>query len=118
MGAFFYAGQPLGPSPGHDLRRVLRRQFLKAVVARDGLLELGDLLAGHIAGNIAAIFIALVIVVGAVGTLADHADAPAVHVLNLREVVEDGFGSGFGFHWGNVYAINIYLATKSTGIPH
>jgi hypothetical protein len=73
----------------HQELNVLLRQLLKSAVALDGLLEIGDLFPGNIARNIPAVFIALVVVIGAVGALADNTDAPSVHALNLRDVLKD-----------------------------
>jgi hypothetical protein len=91
---------------------------LEAAVAFDGLLEIGDLFPGNIAGNIPAVFVALVVVIGPGGALANNADAPPVHALNQGDVFKDGFYSEFGAHGADVYAIDIYPATKRTAILH
>lgn len=82
-------------------------QLLEALVVSEGGLEFGHLLGGHIAGHVAPVFVALVIVVGAVGALAQDADGTAVQALDLRQVPEEGFGGDWGLHVRRVYAIDI-----------
>lgn len=65
------------------------RQLLKPAVALNGILEIGDLFPGNIPRNIPTAFIALMDVIGALGALADNADAPSVHPLNLSDVLKD-----------------------------
>ena len=60
---------------------VLLDQLLEALVVGNGGLEFGHLVGRHIAGDIAAVFVALMIVVRAVGALAEDADGAAVEAL-------------------------------------
>ena len=67
----------------------MRHQFLDLTVAIDGGLEVGHLFRGHVAGNVAAIFIALVIIVGPLRPLAKHTDGATIQPLDLGDVVEE-----------------------------
>jgi hypothetical protein len=91
---------------------ILLDEFLKAPKVLNGRLEIGHLFGGDIAGNIPAVLVTLVVVVRALGPLADDTDSAPVHALDLGELLEDGFRSGFGIHVGVVYAINIYYGHK------
>src|SRR3989442_1269021 len=82
------------------------------MIALDGLLEFTHLFGGNIAGNIPALFIALVVVVGPFGTLAYHAQSASVQALDLGNFVENRLGSRFCAHRGVVYVLHIYIATK------
>ena len=89
MGSFFCARRPLGAGLFHQELQVLRHQFLDPMVARDGGLELGHLFRGDITRHIAAVFIALVIIIGPLRTLAQHADGAAIQLLDLSNVVQE-----------------------------
>ena len=75
-----------------------RRVELKFLVSGDGCFEIGELISGNIPGNVLTLFVALVIVVRSFGTVADHADRTALHLLNLGDGLEERFGSRFGVH--------------------
>ena len=62
-------------------------------VAFEGGLQIGHSVGGHVARDVAAVFVALVVVVGAVGSLAHDAEGAAFHALDLGQGLEDGFGS-------------------------
>jgi len=62
LGLFFCARHSFGTGFFHQELHVLRHQFLDLTVAIDGGLEVGHLFRGHVAGNVAALFIALVII--------------------------------------------------------
>ena len=85
---------------------------MEAAIALDGLLEIVDLFPRNIAGNIPAVFVALVVKVRAFRALANNAEAASVDALNLGDALKDGFGSGFGVHYAVVYAIHIYQGNK------
>ena len=89
MGSFFYARRSLGTGFLHHELHVLRHQFLHLPVAVNGGLNVSHLFRRHVAGNIAAIFITLVIVVGPLRTLAQHTDGAALQVLDLADVLEE-----------------------------
>jgi len=89
----------------------------EALVARDGLLDLGHLFPWQIARNIPAVFVTLVIVISALGTLADHADGSPVHALDLGDVMKDRFGSGFGIHDPEYIFYTYTMATKKREYP-
>ena len=97
-GLFFCARGSLGAGSFHHELHVLRHQFLDLTVALDGGLEVGHLFQGHIAGNIAALFIALVIIVGPLRALAKHTDGAAIQMLDLGDVLEERFGRGVRIH--------------------
>ena len=95
LGLFFYARRSFGAGFFHHELYVLRHQFLDLTIALDGRLEVGYLFGGHVAGNIAAAFITLVIIVGPLRALAKHTDGTAIQTLDLGDVVEERLGSGF-----------------------
>jgi len=68
------------------------------MVAVDGGFEFGHLFRGHVAGDVAAVFIALVIVVGPLRSLAQHADGAAIQMLDLSNLLKERLRSGFGIH--------------------
>jgi len=68
---------------------ILFHELLEAVESVDGLLELGHLFSGDIAGDIPALLIALVIVVGPLGALADDAEGSPVKGLDGGDFPED-----------------------------
>jgi len=111
LGLFFCARRSFGAGFSHHELHVLRHQFLDLTIAVDGGLEVGHLFRGYVAGNIAAIFIALVIIVGPLRALAKHADGAAIQTLDLGDVVEERLRSGFGIH-GRMYMCIPY--TKAT----
>jgi hypothetical protein len=88
----------LAARPFGQERHVLLDELLEAVVLGDGGLELGHLLGRHIAGDIPAVFVALVIVVRAGGALPDDADGAALQTLDLNQLLEEGFGGGLRSH--------------------
>ena len=90
----------------------MRHQFLNLTIAVDGGLKVGHLFGGHVAGNIAPLFMALVIIVGPLRSLAKHTDGAAIQTLDLGDVVEERLRSGFGIH-GQKYMCMPYIkATK------
>ena len=93
----------MGARPFDQEFHVLLDELLEALVVGEGGLEFGHLLGWHIAGDIPAVFVALMIVVRAGGTLADDADGSSVQGLNLRQFLEDRFGSDRSFHVGQRY---------------
>ena len=127
MGAFFCAGQPLAAGLlDHDLN-VLIHQLLEAAMTLDGLLDIGDLVPWNIAGDVLAVFVALVVVIRPVRTFSDNVQSASFQAVDLGDVLEDGLGggcrcgfcSGFGCHWAEVYVLHIYLDNKKTeNTPH
>ena len=89
LGLFFCARRPFSAGLFHHELHVLRHQFLDPTVAIDGGLKVGHLFGGHVAGNIAALFIALVIIVGPLRALAKHTDGAAIQTLDLGNVVKE-----------------------------
>ncbi len=59
------------------------------MVAANGFLEVGHLFGRHVSGDIAAIFIALMVVIGALRPLAKHTDSAAIQPLDLCDFVEE-----------------------------
>jgi hypothetical protein len=60
---------------------ILLHELLEAVESLDGRLEFTHLFSGDIAGDIPAVFITLVVVVGPLGTLADDAEGSPIKGL-------------------------------------
>ena len=77
---------------------MLLDQLLEALVVGDGGLEFLHLFGRHIAGNIPAVFVALVIVVRARRALTNDTDGAAVEALDLSQIPEEGFGGGLILH--------------------
>src|ERR1035437_2109977 len=88
------------------------------MVRRDGFLEIGHLFPGNIAGNIPAVFVTLVIVIGPLRALADDAEHSSIQALDLGDVIEDRSGSGCCIHYEVVYALHIYHDNKKKGELH
>src|ERR1035437_4811347 len=88
------------------------------MVRRDGFLEIGHLFPGNIAGNIPAVFVTLVIVIGPLRALADDAEHSSIQALDLGDVIEDRSGSGCCIHYEVVYALHIYYDNKKRGELH
>ena len=86
----------------------------KALVAGNGVFQIGNLFSWNVARNIPAVFVTLVIVVSPFRTLADNADGSPVQTLDLGDVLQDRFGSRFGIHYRKVYAIYIYHGDKKS----
>ena len=114
MGSFFCAFGPLGAGFVHQELDVLGHQFLDPMVAVNGGLEAGHLLRGHVAGDVAAVFIRLVIVVGALRALAKDTDGAAIQRLDLGDVLEERLWSGFGIH-GRKYMCMAYTKAIKKG---
>ena len=68
------------------------------MVAVNGGLQLGHLLRGHIAGDIAPVLITLMVVVGALRALPDDADGAALQLLDLGDVMEERLRGGLVIH--------------------
>ena len=83
-------------------------------MARKSFFEIVHLGARNIAGNVATVFIALVIKVRPGGTFADDAESAAVHPLDLSGGLEDGFRSGFWIHYSK-YVRKTYTSTTKKG---
>jgi hypothetical protein len=111
-GLFFCAHRSFGTGFFHHELHVLRHQFLDLTVAVDGGLEVGHLFRGHVAGNIAAVFIALVIIVGPLRALAQHADGATIQTLDLGDVVEERLRSQFWIHGWKYMCMAYTKATK------
>src|SRR5665213_1493834 len=82
------------------------------MVAVDGLLHLADLFRGHIAGDVLARFVALMVVIGPGGTLANHAQGAALQVLDLRELAQNRLRSGFCIHGRSICLTHILPPQK------
>ena len=114
LGLFFCAGRSFGAGLFHHELHVLGHQLLDLTVAVDGGLELGHLFRGHVAGNIAAIFIALVIKVGPLRALAQHADSAPIQTLDLSDVVQERLRSGFWIHGHSICVCHIQQQQKKS----
>ena len=114
LGLFFCARRSFGAGLFHQELHVLRHQFLDLMAAIDGGLELGHLFRGHVAGNIAALFIALVIIVRPLRALAKHTDGAAIQTLDLGDVVEERLRSGFWIQ-GQKYMCMPYITATKKG---
>jgi hypothetical protein len=80
------------------------------MVAVNGGLEIGRLFRGHIAGNVAAVFVALVIIVGPARTLTKQTDSAAIQTLDLGDGVEKGLRSGLSIRgWKYMATGFLYL---------
>ena len=82
----------------HQELHVLGHQLLDPLVAINGGLEVGHLFGGHVAGNIATVFITLVIIIRALRALAQHADGAPIQALDLSNLLKERLRSGFGIH--------------------
>ena len=89
MDLFFYARGSLRAGLVHQELHILAHEFLNLAVARDSGLEFRHLLGGNVAGDIAAMLIALMVIVRAFWSLAENADGAAVEPLDLGDVVEE-----------------------------
>ena len=69
---------------------ILLDQGLKLLVASDGFAQGGDLILWDITRDVFAVFPSLVVVVGAVGALAEDAERAAFQVLELADLVQEG----------------------------
>ena len=63
-------GRTLRAGLFNDLLSVIFGQLLEALITIDRLLNSGDLVTGHVAGNIPALFPRLMVIEGALGSLA------------------------------------------------
>src|SRR5271165_6695829 len=84
------------------------------MIAVNGRLQLGHLLRRHIAGDIAPVLIALMVVVGALRALADDADGAALQLLDLGDVMEDRLRGGLVIHEPK-YMCNTYTEATKKG---
>src|SRR5271165_2938564 len=84
------------------------------MIAVNGRLQLGHLLRRHIAGDIAPVLIALMVVVGALRALADDADGAALRLLDLGDVMEDRLRGGLVIHEPK-YMCNTYTEATKKG---
>src|SRR2546427_2723134 len=107
-GSFFCACRPLGAGFFNHEFYILGHQFLDSVVTVDGGLEIGHLFRGDVAGNIAAVFIALVVIVGPVRALAQDTEGAAIQTLDLGDVVEERMRRELGIH-GHKYMCITYI---------
>jgi hypothetical protein len=82
------------------------------------LLEFRDLFGGNVTRDVPAVFVTLMIVVRPLRSLAYDADDTLIHALDLGDLLQDGFGSGFRVHVVDIYVIDIYFATKKRGQNH
>src|SRR5205823_2993352 len=97
----------------HQLH-ILFDQHLETLIALQGFFELRQLIGRHVAGNILTVFIALVVVVRPAGTLANDTQRALFQALDLSDLLEDGLGSGFGFHALEYMSIAYTKTTKKT----
>ena len=81
-----------------DLLHMLLDQPLELLVAGDGLLHGLQLIRRNVAGNIPAVFPGLMIVVGPVGTVAQEAQFAALHLLDLRHLLQERLQRNRGRH--------------------
>ena len=86
---FFYADIQFGACFLDDLLSILLGELLVLLVALDGLLNLGDFVLGKVAALVFPVFPRIEIVVGAVGPLADDAQATMFHALNLEDLFQE-----------------------------
>lgn len=76
-------------------------ELLVLLVALDGCLDSRDLLEGHIAAAVFALFPGIEIVVGAVGALAGDTEGAMLHVLDLEDLLEEYLGIDGSSHGGD-----------------
>ena len=72
-----------------DLLGVLPGELLKLLIAGEGRLASGELVAGHIAIEVAALFPALQLAAGAVAAVAQNAELAAFHAWDWGDLVEE-----------------------------
>jgi len=101
----FFRGKPTFPFHHETKWKKFTEKARNAttMVALDGLPDLVHPFGGNVAGNISALFIALVVVIGSAGALAQDVERASLHVLDLSDVVENRWRSGFCIHRGMVY---------------
>jgi len=90
---------------------VLLDQGLKLLVASDRFTQGGDLILRNIPRDVFAVFPSLVVVIGAVGALAEDAEFAAFQVRELGDLVQENL-SVMGVFMGDVYSYLHTLATK------
>ena len=88
MDLFFCPGEPFGSSAFNDLLGILLHQIPKLPVVFGMNLDLLGLIPGHITRDSLSIFPALQIIVGPLGTLANHAEFSGFHLLNSANLVK------------------------------
>ena len=98
---------------------ILLHELPEAVESLDGRLEFSHLFGGDIAGDIATVFIALVVVVGPRGALADDAEGSPIEGMEGGDFPEDGLGSGGlgGIHEASICATHILRQQKKGEKP-
>ena len=89
MGPLFFCVLPPGAGSFHYQLDIVLNQPLETPVIRLGLLQIGHLIGGEIAPDIAPLLIALVIVTGSFWPWADDTDSAAVQVPDLGDLLED-----------------------------
>jgi hypothetical protein len=94
---------------------VLLHQLLKTPIAFDGLLQLGHLFGRNIARDVPALFITLMVVIGAVRSLAYDTESPIVHALDLGDLLEKRFWGLFGVHHGGSICYTHIYHNKKRG---
>jgi hypothetical protein len=81
---------------------MLLDQRLELRVAGDGLLHGLQLIRRDVAGNIPAVFPGLMVVVGPVGPVAQDAQFAALHLPDLRHLLQEGLRRNRGRHGWSV----------------
>jgi ATP-dependent protease HslVU (ClpYQ) peptidase subunit len=93
---------------------VLLGELLKFLVARDGLLDFGNLILRDIAALVGAIFPGVEVVVRAAGALADDREGAVLHASDLEDLFQEVLRSERNAHEASIY-VHIYSATKKGG---
>ena len=83
MRLFFCAAGEFNPSLLNHLLHVLLAKCLEVVIAVDGFLESGNLVARNVARDVFTIFPSLMVVEGAVCTLSGYANLAPLQLLDL-----------------------------------
>ncbi len=112
-GGPFLAGGNLLAVPVHDLIDILPDEGLKLRVAVDGFLNRRRLVAGDVAGNIPAPLPALMVVKGALGSLAHDEELATFQARNSGGLLEERLRVRFGVHRRSIWLV-LYSVTESS----
>jgi hypothetical protein len=95
---FFGAGGDFRASPFDHPIHVPPNEMVKFPVAIDGFLHGLGLLSGNIAGDVFAVLAKLMIIIGAVGALANDGQFAAFQMLDLGCLSHERLELGLGIH--------------------
>lgn len=72
------------------------------LIPGNGLLQGGNLILGNVVRDVLTIFPGLVIVVRALGSLAEDAELTSLHVLDLSDLLQERLGLGLSIHANSI----------------